>query len=131
MNPKKLVEIRPEVRREEASTEKLEEEASAEGFSGELAALADKLQMLERAAQAATEGVASVSTFQPPARTTQMAPKGPRSAKALEALQREVNVLEAGPKAAVGGGCRRGSVWCSILLTPWNLSLLIQRMAFL
>ena len=136
MNPKKLVE-RPESRpesRPEARAEGAERPAEAsEGVSGELAALADKLQMLERAAQVATEGVAKVSTFQPPARRPQWVAKGPRSAKALEALQREVNVLEAGRKGpfCCCGACRRRSAWCSISLTPWNLSLLIQRMAFL
>jgi len=75
-------------------------------FGGELAALADKLQMLERAAAAATQGVAAVSSFQPPPRNgaagaaagsngMAVGPgRGPKSTKALEVLQREFNALE-------------------------------------
>ncbi|CAK9090818.1 unnamed protein product [Durusdinium trenchii] len=84
-------------------------------LGGELAALADKLQMLERAAAAATQGVAAVSSFQPPSRVAgsagpsgaagaatgsgaaeapSLVGRGPRSNKALEALQREMHVLE-------------------------------------
>ena len=80
-----------------------------------MAALADKLQMLERAAAAATQGVAAVSSFQPPSRVAgsagpsgaagaatgsgaaeapSLVGRGPRSNKALEALQREMHVLE-------------------------------------
>lgn len=64
-------------------------------FGSELAALADKLQMLERVAAAATQGVAAVSSFQPPARNgSREAARGPKSAKALEALQKEFDILE-------------------------------------
>lgn len=64
-------------------------------FGSELAALADKLQMLERVAAAATQGVAAVSSFQPPPRNgSREAARGPKSAKALEALQKEFDVLE-------------------------------------
>ena len=69
--------------------------ADAAIFGSELAALADKLQMLERVAAAATQGVAAVSSFQPPARNgSRDAARGPKSAKALEALQKEFDVLE-------------------------------------
>lgn len=67
-------------------------------FGSELAALADKLQMLERVAAAATQGVAAVSSFQPPPRNgshgSREAARGPKSAKALEALQKEFDALE-------------------------------------
>jgi len=69
--------------------------ADAAIFGIELAALADKLQMLERVAAAATQGVAAVSSFQPPPRNgSREAARGPKSAKALEALQKEFDVLE-------------------------------------
>jgi len=62
--------------------------------------------MLERAAAAATQGVAAVSSFQPPPRNgaagaaagsngMAVGPgRGPKSTKALEVLQREFNALE-------------------------------------
>lgn len=84
--------------RSTAAPAPVEEEAKDDDaaiFGSELAALADKLQMLERVAAAATQGVAAVSSFQPPPRNgSREAARGPKSAKALEALQKEFDVLE-------------------------------------
>ncbi|CAJ1351341.1 unnamed protein product [Effrenium voratum] len=59
----------------------------AKMFMGEMAGLAEKLQMLEKAAASAP-----APAFQPPSRAPRG--KGPKSAQALEALQREFDALE-------------------------------------
>ncbi|CAE7527629.1 CPK19 [Symbiodinium microadriaticum] len=81
-------------------------------FAGELVALVEKLQALQEATLTATQGVASLGSFQPPSRSAAAgaqgaqaaqaaqapapaaAGRGPKSAAALEALQRELALLE-------------------------------------
>ncbi|CAE7664600.1 unnamed protein product [Symbiodinium pilosum] len=64
-------------------------------FAGELGALVEKLQALQEATASATQGVASLGRFQPPSRSPPgPAPRGPKSAAALQALKREMAVLE-------------------------------------
>jgi len=85
----------------------LEQQASPGIFAGELAALVEKLQALQEATTSATQGVASLSAFQPPSRApaapaasaapaAAKAPSawGPKSTAALEALKKELALLE-------------------------------------
>ncbi|CAK9036781.1 Phosphoenolpyruvate carboxylase [Durusdinium trenchii] len=72
-------------------------------LGGELAALADKLQMLERAAAAATQGVAAVSSFQPPSRVAGSAgPSGAAGAATGSGAAEAPSLV-----GNAGRGCRR------------------------